>query len=204
MTVSAYEVPDLKDIRDVSFLGQINASIEGPIPGDRATRFFVAGNYLNEESYLPFGYDLSRSVNGKLTRRFGPNFKLLFDLQYVDDERQNHNHLYKYLYENYLVNRNKSLRAIVGMNHAPASPFFYNVRVGYIEDKLETKVLSDTADLFSSSLAEPIRDNYAEFYISGYPQFRQEVKTRQYVVKADFNWQVGKRHNLKFGGEHNF
>ena len=204
VTVSQYEVPHLTDIRDLSFLGQINASIEGPIPGDKATRFFIAGNYLNEESHLPFGYGLSRSAIGKLTRRFGPNFKLLLDLQYVDDERQNHYHLYKYLYENYLVNRDKSLRVIVGLNHAPASPFFYNVRVGYIEDKLETKVPSDTADLFSSSLAEPIRDNYAEFYISGYPQFRQEVETRQYVVKADFNWQVGKIHNLKFGGEHNF
>ena len=201
---SLYSVQEITTFEDVPFLGTINASISGPLLGDKATRFFVAGNYLNDESYLPFGYDLSRSVNGKLTRRFGPNVKLLLDMQYVDDESQNYSHLYKYLYENYLVSREKSLRGIFGVNHAPVSNFFYNVRVGYIEDRKDTRVPEDTADLFLSSLAAPIRDNYAEFYISGYPQYRQEVKTKKYVIKADFNWQLGKIHNVKFGGEHNF
>ena len=131
---SSYAVPDLRGDKDLLFLGEINASAEGPIPGDRATRFFVAGNYANQESYLPFGYDLSRSVNGKLTRRFGANIKLLADVQYVDDETQRYSHLYKYLYENYLVGRDKSLRGIIGLNHAPFGNFFYNVRVGYIQD----------------------------------------------------------------------
>jgi len=199
---SEYEVPDLQSIKDLPVLGEINASAEGPIPGDRATRFFIAGNYSNKESYLPFGYDLSRSVNGKLTRRFAPNLKILVDGQYVDKESQDYSHLYKYLYNNYLVDLEKSIRGIVGLNHAPSDNFFYNVRFGYIEDRLEIKVPIDTADLFPSTLQEPIRDNYSEFYISGYPQYRQEVKTRQYVFKADFNWQLGRIHNLKFGGEY--
>jgi hypothetical protein len=199
---SEYEVPDLQSIKDLPVLGEINASAEGPIPGDRATRFFVAGNYSNKESYLPFGYDLSRSVNGKLTRRFAPNLKILIDGQYIDKESQHYSHLYKYLYDNYLVNREKSIRGIVGLNHAPGDNFFYNVRFGYIEDRLETKVPIDIVDLFPSTLQEPIRDNYSEFYISGYPQYRQDVKTKQYVVKADFNWQLGRFHNLKFGGEY--
>jgi outer membrane receptor protein involved in Fe transport len=203
ITVSDYEVPDVMALKDLPFLGEINVSAEGPLPGDRATRFFIAGNYLNEESYLPFGYDLSRSVNGKLTRRFGPNLKLLIDAQYIDEESQNYSHLYKYLYENYLVNQKTSMRAIVGLNHAPVSNFFYNLRFGYIQDELETKVPSDIGDIFGS-IAAPIRDNYSEFYLSGYPQFRQEVKTIQYIAKADFNWQLGKMHSLKFGGEQSF
>jgi len=201
--VSDYEVPDLTDSKDLPFLGEINASAAGSLPGDRATRFFVAGNYLNQESYLPFGYDLSRSVNGKLTRRFAGNLKVLVDAQYIDEESQNYSHLYKYLYENYLVNRKKSMRGIIGLNHAPVSNFFYNLRVGYIQDEFETRVPSDTGDIFGS-IGEPVRDNYSEFYISGFPQFRQEVKTTQYIVKADFNWQLGKIHNLKFGGEQSF
>jgi outer membrane receptor protein involved in Fe transport len=201
--ISAYEVPDLMEARDLSFLGEINASAEGPIPGDRATRFYVAGNYANQESYLPFGYDLERSVNGKLTRRFGSNIKMLVDVQYVDDESQHYNHLYKYLYENYLVGRDKSLRGIIGLNHAPVGNFFYNLRLGYIQDDFETKVPDDTSDILGN-IEEPIRDNYSEFYISGYPQFRQKVRTKKYIVKADFNWQVGKIHNLKFGGEQSF
>jgi outer membrane receptor protein involved in Fe transport len=201
--VSAYEVPDLMEARDLPFLGEINGSAEGPVPGDRATRFFVAGNYSNNESHLPFGYDLSRSVNGKLTRRFGTNMKMLVDVQYVDDESQHYNHLYKYLYENYLVGRDKSLRGIIGLNHAPVGNFFYNLRIGYIQDDFETKVPDDTSNILGN-IEEPIRDNYSEFYISGYPQYRQEVKTKKYIVKADFNWQFGKIHNFKFGGEQSF
>ena len=201
--VSEYTVPDLRDYKDLPFLGEINASAEGPIPFDRATRFFIAGNYANQESYLPFGSDLSRSVNGKLTRRFGTNVKLLFDVQYVDDESQRYSHLYKYLYENYLVSWDKSIRGIVGLNHAPMGNFFYNLRIGYILDDFETKVPDDTAGI-TSVLDEPVRDNYSEFYISGYPQYRQAVKTKKYIIKADFNWQLGKIHNLKFGGEQSF
>ncbi len=201
--VSEYVVPDLMDAKDLRFLGEVNATAEGPIPLDRSTRFFVAGNYRNQESYLPFGYDLSRSVNGKLTRRFGTNFKLLIDAQYIDDESQNYSHLYKYLYDNYLVTWQKSLRGIVGVNHAPVANFFYNIRLGYIKDEIETKVPSDTGDI-SGTIAEPVRDNYSEFYISGYPQFRQDVTTTRYIFKADFNWQLGKSHSLKFGAEQRF
>lgn len=201
--VSAYEVPDLLDAKDLPFLGELNGSIEGPIPGDRAARFFIAGNYANQESYLPFGYELTRSVNGKLTRKFGTNFKVIFDAQYIDEESQRYSHVYKYLYDNYLVSHEKSMRGIVGFNHAPVNNFFYNVRVGYIEDRFDTKVPSDSLDILGS-IEEPVSDNYSEFYISGYPQFRQEVKTRQYIAKADFNWQLGKMHNLKFGGEQSF
>jgi len=201
--MSDYEVPDLMDSRDLFFLGEVNASAEGPIPGDNATRFFIAGNYANKESYLPFGYELNRSINGKLTRRFGANFKVLIDAQYIDEESQHYSHLYKYLYDNYLVSSEKSMRGIVGVNHSPANNFFYNVRFGYIEDKFDIKVPSDSGDIFST-VEEPVSDNYSEFYISGFPQFRQEVKTKQYIAKADFNWQLGKMHNLKFGGEQSF
>jgi outer membrane receptor protein involved in Fe transport len=200
---SEYVVPHLRDYKDVPFLGEMNASAEGPIPGDRATRFFIAGNYINAESELPFGYTLSRAVNGKLTRRFGPRMKVIADVQYVDGEDQGYSHLYKYLYENYLVSQERSLRGIFGLNHAPADNFFYNVHFGYIQDNFETKVPDDTADI-SGSLEELVRDNYSEFYISGYPQFRQEVETKKYIIRADFNWQVGKAHNLKFGGEQTF
>ena len=201
--ISDYEVPDLMDSKDLYFLGEVNASAEGPIPGDNATRFFIAGNYANQESYLPFGYELNRSINGKLTRRFGANFKVLIDAQYIDEESQHYSHLYKYLYNNYLVSREKSMRGIVGVNHAPANNFFYNLRFGYIQDRFETKVPFDIFDI-SESIPEPISDNYSEFYIAGFPQFRQEVKTTQYIAKADFNWQLGKMHNLKFGGEQSF
>ncbi len=206
---SIYEIQDILKQRDQPFLGEVNASVEGPIPFDADTRFFIGGNYLNQESYLPFGYELTRSINGKLTRRFGPNFKVFINGQYVDNEYQNYHHLYKYLYYgygseeksvHYLVNYGKSLRVITGFNHAPTNSFFYNVRVGYIVDSIRTEV----PGLSKDTIIEPVRDNYSEFYISGYPVFRQEANTKKYIIKADFNLQVGKIHSFKFGIENNF
>ncbi len=194
---SLYVVPDILDKKDLLFLGELIASVEGPLPFDNETRFFISGDYLNQDSYLPFGYELFRSLNGKLTRRFGPHLKLFADIHYALSEDQYYNHLYKYLYDNYLINETENIRVIIGFNHAPANFSFYNVRFGYIEDDLETKARED-------ALIEPVRDNYSEFYISGYPLFRQEANTKKYVVKADFNLQVGKIHSLKLGGEHSY
>ncbi|MBA7539149.1 hypothetical protein ES705_31428 [subsurface metagenome] len=204
---SIYKDQDLLAFRGLPFLGEVNASIEGPIPFDQDTRFFIGGNYLNQESYMPFGYELSRSANAKLTRKFGPNFKLFINGQYVDNETQHYNHVYKYLYYGYeeegvqyLVHYAKSLRAIIGLNHAPTNSFFYNVRFGYIVDSIKTEV----PGLSEDTIIEPVRDNYSEFYISGYPIFRQEAITKKYIFKADFNLQVGKMHSFKFGIVNNF
>jgi len=204
---SMYKDQDLLAFRGLPFLGEVNASVEGSIPFDQNTRFFIGGNYLNQESYMPFGYELSRSANAKLTRKFGPNFKLFINGQYVDNETQHYNHVYKYLYYGYeeegvqyLVHYAKSLRAIIGLNHAPTNSFFYNVRFGYIVDSIKTEV----PGLSEDTIIEPVRDNYSEFYISGYPIFRQEAITKKYIFKADFNLQVGKMHSFKFGIVNNF
>lgn len=196
---SLYEKQDLLSLKDLPFLGEINASFAGPIPFDKNTRFFLGGNYLNQESYLPFGYELGRSVNGKLTRRFAPNFKVLINLNYTKSEIQHYHHLYKYLYENYLVSNNKNLRAIAGFNHAPTNYFFYNIRFGYIEDNITTEV----PGLDEDEVIEPVYDNYSEFFISGYPVFRQEVSTKTYTIRADCDLQAGKMHHFKFGIEGN-
>ncbi len=197
---SLYEAPDLLEQENLPFLGEVNVRVEGPLPFDDDTRFYASGNYLNQESYLPFGYELSRTIHGKITRRFGPRLKFFADVHFAHNEKQNYHHLYKYLYTHYLVNFAENRRLIIGVTHAPTNSFFYNIRLGYIEDNLETKV----PDLDQDTIIEPIRDNYSEFYISGYPLLREEVDTRRYTVKADANLQVGKLHNLKCGGEHSF
>lgn len=197
---SLYEAPTLRTQRDLRFLGTVNGWLEGPLLADRTLRLFVGGDYTNEELPLPFGYELTRSLHGKLTKRFGPGLKLLFDAQYFSAENQSYNHLYKYLYDHYLVNNSQEMRFIGGVNHAPANHFFYNVRLGYIAEETETAV----PDLPRDTIIDLVRDNYSEFYVDGYPVYYRDAMTKKYVLKADFNLQVGKLHSLKFGGEHYF
>jgi outer membrane receptor protein involved in Fe transport len=185
---------------DIPFSGEVNAHITGSVPFDKDTRFYMSTHYLNQESYLPFGYDYGYSAQGKLTRRFGAKFKTFIDVHYAYGENQNYSHVYKYLYENYLVNYTRNIRVIAGINHALRNNLFYNVRFGYIIDSLETK----SSDLVADSVIEPAYDNYSEFYISGYPIFWQEVVTKKYAIKADITLQAAKIHNLKLGIESNF
>ena len=197
---SLYNPPDMIKTKDLLFSGEANASIEGPLFIDRSTRFFIGGGYSNQESYLPFGYELIRTVNGKLTKKLGYNLKLFGDLQYATDENQPYNHLYKYIPDHYLVSNNTDIRAVTGFNHAPNKNLYYNLRVGYIKNIVLTEVPGLPAD----EIEEPVYDNYSEFYISGYPVFRQRVTTKKYVVKTDFNLLAYSIHNFKLGFENNF
>lgn len=197
---SLYDIPTLHEQRDVPFLGTVTGWLEGPLLSDRTLRLYVGGDYTNEESYLPFGYELSRSLHGKLTKRFGPGFKVLFDAQYFSTETQAYNHLYKYLYDHYLTNKSQETRIIGGVNHAPTNNFFYNIRFGYVAEDAETEPPGISRD----TIIELVTDNYSEFYIDGYSVYWRDAKTEKYIVKADFNLQVGKEHSFTFGIEHNF
>lgn len=197
---SLYDIPTLHEQRDVPFLGTVTGWLEGPLLSDRTLRLYVGGDYTNEESYLPFGYELSRSLHGKLTKRFGPGFKVLFDAQYFSTETQAYNHLYKYLYDHYLTNKSQETRIIGGVNHAPTNNFFYDIRFGYVAEDAETEPPGISRD----TIIELVTDNYSEFYIDGYSVYWRDAKTEKYIVKADFNLQVGKEHSFTFGIEHNF
>ncbi len=197
---SLYHVPALRTQRDVSFLGTVTGWLEGPLLPDRTLRLFVGGDYANEESYLPFGYELRRSLHSKVTKKFGSSFKLLFDAQYFFTETQAYNHLYKYLYDHYLVSTSKETRIIGGVNHAPTNSFFYDIRFGYVAEDVETEPPGIARD----TIIELVTDNYSEFYIDGYPVYLRDAETEKYIIKARFNLQIGKEHSVTCGMEHNF
>ncbi|HEX7320065.1 MAG TPA: TonB-dependent receptor [bacterium] len=196
---SLYSPPNVMDANDLPFLGEVSGHMEGPLFFDKSTRFFVGGNYSNQNSVLPFGYELVRTINGKITKKLGPYLKLFADLQYAENESQGYSHVYKYIPENYLVSDNSDSRVLTGINHAPGKNFYYNLRFGYMRSTINIKV----PDLPDSVIEEPVYDNYSEFYISGYPIFRQTVETKKYVAKADFNLLTRSIHNFKFGLENN-
>lgn len=192
---------------DVPFLGEVNAHVAGPFFFDRNLRFYLFGNYSNQESALPFGYSLDRAVNGKLTKKISPGMKIFVDAHYLYNEVQHYNHLYKYIYYDpdsaqyhCLVNYNTSIGIIGGMNHAPTNAFFYNVRIGFMVDSIKTQV----PGLEEDRIIEPVWDNSSEFYLSGYPVYRQTATTKQYVFKIDCDYHFAKIHNAKWGIEHNF
>lgn len=95
--VSVLDDPVGKDHVLIPILGRLNANLSGPVPGFKDITFFGSGVFSNENSYLPWGFDLDRQLFGKLTYRISSAMKLAFDVQNTWNYRQRYNHYYKYI-----------------------------------------------------------------------------------------------------------
>ncbi len=95
--VSVLDNPVGKDHILVPILGRFNGTLSGPVPGLKNLTFFGSGVFSNQDSYLPWGFELDRQLFGKLTYRFSPNMKLSADVQNNWNYRQIYSHYYKYI-----------------------------------------------------------------------------------------------------------
>jgi len=95
--VSVLDDPVGKEHLLIPVLGQLNGTFSGPLPGLRNATFFLSGLFRNEDSYLPWGFDLDRQLFAKFSYRFSPGLKVSFDAQNTWSYRQQYNHYYKYI-----------------------------------------------------------------------------------------------------------
>jgi len=95
--LSVLDHPVGKDYVLIPMLGRFNGTVSGPIPGLENVTFFASGVLSNEDSYLPWGFDLERQLFGKLTYRISPTMKLTADVQNTWNYDQNYSHSYKYI-----------------------------------------------------------------------------------------------------------
>ena len=58
--------------------GRMHFSLSGPVTRLKNTTFYFSSTIHNEDSYLPFGYEQNRSLNGKVTKSYGRGGKLSF------------------------------------------------------------------------------------------------------------------------------
>ncbi|HDP98031.1 MAG TPA: TonB-dependent receptor [bacterium] len=95
--VSVIDDPVGKDHILIPILGKFNGTISGPVAGINGLSFFASGVFSNEDSYLPWGFNLDRQLFGKLTFRISPTMKLAADVQNTWNYRQVYSHSYKYI-----------------------------------------------------------------------------------------------------------
>ncbi|MCI0493670.1 TonB-dependent receptor [candidate division KSB1 bacterium] len=112
--VSVLDDPVGKDHTILPMLGQFNLNLSGPVPGIAGMNFFTSAVFSNENSYLPWGFDLDRQVFGKLSYRISPQMKLSFDVQNTWNYAQDYDHSHKYIPPNY---------------NDPNDPLNYNARL---------------------------------------------------------------------------
>jgi len=179
---------------------RVNGSVSGPIVSPEYN-FFLSGEVDNNGSYLPFGYNRTKSFFSKFSTSIIPQLKASFSNRGSLSSRQNYNHSYKYIPEQYLRTRAGSWQSSVMITHAVANNFFYDVKASYFNQGYYSGIDKDTSQYLSINDTE-FFDNYGngyEFYKISDPPQLTDSRTVTVDFKSDAVWQLGSINEIKFG-----
>jgi len=177
--------------------GNLTGFLSGPLPA-RFGNFFLSGDYRNENSWRPHGYNFRRTLFGKLTFPIGIN-KLNLSIQYSDQNLQNYDHRYKYLPENQGHWDNKSTRYALKYNHVFTRNSYAALNVSYLDGKSLYRV----KDLNYTEYIFPELDENLEFVVGGNSQNHTDLKSKTLNLRADGFLQLNRHHEFKVGMESN-
>ncbi len=179
---------------------RINGSISGPIVTPEFN-FFLSGEVDKHGSYLPFGYNNTRSFFSKLTTNAIPFVKISLSNRGSVGERQNYSHSYRYIPEQYLRKRTDSWQSTLGLTHTIANNIFYDVKVSYFNQGYYSGIDKDTSDYLASNDTEYFEEygNGFEFYKRSDPAELYDSRSATADFKADAVWQMGSMNEVKFG-----
>lgn len=206
---------DFYDRWDIqAFRGQLRASLSGGVPLVHDLTFFLAGRYLNEDIYLPFGYNLEREAMGKLVYKFSPNIKLSFMTKLTQDGYQPYSHSFKYRPEHSSIYDRSSIFHSMVFSHAVNEKTFYTVRASYYDQMYNRQVRDRYVDIASLRAREAgdtsavVNTNYerpdswaGEFNYIGDDVYYLDDETSTLGIMAEITSQIDAHHLMKAGGE---
>jgi outer membrane receptor for ferrienterochelin and colicin len=179
---------------------RINGSLSGPIVIPEFN-FFISGEVDKRGSYLPFGYNNSKSFFSKVSSTIIPFVKISLSNRGSLGKRQNYSHSYKYIPEQYLRSRTDSWQSSLNFTHTVANNFFYEVKASYFNQGYYSGIDKDTSEYLSSTeeqYFENIGTGY-EFYKLSDPLQLIDSRTATMDLKADVVWQLGSMNEIKTG-----
>jgi len=183
-------------------LGQnrLNGFLSGPLFTQKL-KFFISGEQDKRRSYLPFGYNRTWTSFGKLTYNLIPNMKLTLSNRMSIGRRQNYNHDYKYIPEQYEKKRTNTGQSVLSLTHTLRNNLFYEVRVSYLDQKYYSGVDKDTSEYISTAQREYLSEagNGYEFWSKADPLEIIDSRSRTADAKADLVWQAGHINEIKLG-----
>jgi len=179
---------------------RVNGSISGPIVSPEYN-FFVSADINNYGSYLPFGYNKASSFFSKLSTTTIPNIKIALMNRGSIGNRQNYNHSYKYIPEQYLKVKTDSWQSSLNLTHTVQNNLFYDVKASYFNQGYYSGLNKDTSQYIALSQTEYFEDkgNGFEFYKLSDPPQLLDSRTATVDLKADAVWQIGSMNEVKFG-----
>lgn len=178
---------------------RLNGSLSGPLLTN-GLKFFISAEQDKRGSYLPFGYNNEQTFFTKLTTTAIPSFKIALSNRGSKGKRQNYNHAYKYIPEQYLRRRTDSWQTTLAVTHTVQNNLFYDVKFSYFNQGYYSGIDKDTSQYLPTSKRQylPIGNGF-EFYSKSDPVELIDSRTITLDSKADAVWQINNINEVKFG-----
>jgi outer membrane receptor for ferrienterochelin and colicin len=181
---------------------RINGNISGPLLTNDF-KFFLSAEQDKRGSYLPFGYSIEKTLFTKLTTTAIPSLKISLSNRGSLGRRQNYNHAWKYIPEQYLRRRTDSWQTGLYVTHTVQNNFFYDLKISYFNQGYYSGIDKDTSEYLSTSQREylPIGTGF-EFFSKADPLELIDSRTVTIEGKFDAVWQFNKTNEVKFGASY--
>lgn len=182
---------------EVPLPGLLSLSFNGPLPLLDNISYFVSARTLNEDSYLPHGYDLERDIFSKVLYRVNPSIKIALSAQSSKKQYQLYDHAWKYLSDNQAHQEKTTDRYVLSWTHTLGSDLFYNVQLAKLDNAYKVQV----GDKLPSEYSVGLTGTSVYFYVSGDDAQYTDDKTTTYSGKYDITYQLNNYHLFKSGAE---
>ncbi len=224
---SAYEwmsVLDDRYARDlllIKALGTWTATLSGPVPLLNDLKFFATGRLRQENSDLPFGYTIFRSVSLKLTYPLSSVITFRASADVSANDGQDYNHQYKYWRwwdsgmdplgrrGGFPITRDRNNRQLFSVRHVLSPSTFYDFSAAHVYDYFSETIPDRTvvADPGSGSLvfSDYVLRQWVNGNDSGFRygdvRYWTQTESNQYLFKGNLESQVHKSHQIRTGFE---
>ncbi len=178
---------------------RLNGSLSGTLV-DNLT-FFLSAEQNNNGSYLPFGYNKDKTFFTKLTTTAIPSLKISLSNRGSIGRRQNYNHSWKYIPDQYSKIKTDSWQSALTLTHTVSNNFFYDLRLSYFNQGYFSGIDKDTSQYLPTTQRQYFSQygNGFEFYSLADPVELIDSRTATADIKADAVWQADDVNEVKFG-----
>ncbi len=178
---------------------RLNGSLSGTLV-DNLT-FFLSAEQNNNGSYLPFGYNKDKTFFTKLTTTAIPSLKISLSNRGSIGRRQNYNHSWKYIPDQYSKIKTDSWQTALTLTHTVSNNFFYDLRLSYFNQGYFSGIDKDTSQYLPTTQRQYFSQygNGFEFYSLADPVELIDSRTATADIKADAVWQADDVNEVKFG-----
>ncbi len=176
------------------FLPSDSSNIDDPDPENWSVSQSGSGKTV------AMNYNNTFTTHGKLSKHFGPKFRVDVSTDYTKQSWADYDHLYKYNPQGRLKQFKDSYQTSLSMNHFPSSKLFYTINIARFNSERSNYVFEDYLDDRYVSTLLSRRLGYG-FYTGGMVMNHFYRRSTVNTFKFNLITQPNRHHEIKTGME---